>query len=111
MRDDQHGLAASFEFRQQLRVEDVFEVGVLIGGPLVEKVECAVLKIRGQQSEAFALALGNGGGRKAPILHFDLVVQVQLIEIFLRLRVQFRPLEAEQVFEQIKISEHRGEEL
>src|SRR4051794_7755652 len=42
---DEHGFAASFELGQQLSVEDVLEVRVLIGGPLVEKVERTVFKI------------------------------------------------------------------
>src|SRR5882724_8296952 len=48
----EHGLAARFEFGEQLHVEKFLEERVLIGRPLVEDVERPVLEIRGEQREA-----------------------------------------------------------
>src|SRR5215207_4266859 len=86
--DDDHGLAARFQLRQQLVVEDVFEERVLIRRPLVENVDGAILKIGREQREAFALALRQLGRRELPVLDLDLVLKVKLRDVLARLRVE-----------------------
>ena len=49
MSDDEHGLAFGFQLGQQLIVKNLFEVGVLVGSPLIENVDRAVFRIDGQK--------------------------------------------------------------
>src|SRR5262245_4200942 len=55
--DGDHGLGLAAQFRQQLAVEVVLELGVLIGGPLVEQEDLGVVDVALDEREALALAL------------------------------------------------------
>ena len=88
--DDQDGFAAGFQFRQQLGVEDIFEVRILIGSPFIEQVERPILQVSGEQSEPFALALRDRGGGKAPFRICTLWLEVKLLEVLRGLGVEAR---------------------
>src|SRR5215213_5467059 len=55
--DDDDGLAAAPQLGQEPVVEDLLEVRVLVGGPLVEEVDGAVFEVGREQGEALALPL------------------------------------------------------
>src|SRR5208337_2806324 len=76
-----------------------------------EKIERAVFEIGGQQREAFALALGDGGGREDAVLDFDFAMQMELLEVLAGLGVEVGAAQAEQIIEQVKIGEDSREEL
>src|SRR6185436_5109918 len=109
--DHQDGLAARLELRQDLLVEDLLEHRVLVRGPFVEQVDRPVLQIGGEQGEPLALPLGEVDGRQLSVLDPDLAVELELVQVTLRLLVELRPLQAEQAVEQVEVREHRGEAL
>ena len=59
MRDDDDGLAFRFERRQELIIENIFELRILVCGPFVEDIYRTIFKISDQQRETFALIHGQ----------------------------------------------------
>src|SRR5829696_4251512 len=57
--DDDAGLPPPLEVRQNLRVKDLLEDRVLVGSPLIEQTDRAVLQVRGEEGQALALPLGK----------------------------------------------------
>src|SRR5207249_11615828 len=68
-------------------------------------------QISRQERQPLALALGNSGRREHAVIDLDLMVQMQALEVFLGPAIDVAVLEAEQVVEQIKISEHGRKKL
>src|SRR5437016_6030884 len=87
---DLEQMAARLEFGQQLRIKDFLELRVLVRGPLVEQVKRPVLEIRGQQREPFALALRQFDRGQPPVPDLDLVIEMKLRQVTMRLAVQGR---------------------
>src|SRR5260370_42147020 len=77
----------------------------------MEEIKRPVLQIRGEQRQALALPLRKRGGGKRAVPNFDFVVQVQLDEVVLRLPVEVRVFQAQQVFEDEEVRKHGGEML
>src|SRR6202158_3650987 len=110
--DHQHRLALRLEPRQQAAVEDLLEVGILVGRPLVEQAERPVLEVDREQGEALALALRERGRRQPPAGDLHLVLELQLAQVAPRPLVEIaagpRPGE---LVEEMEVEEHRGEVL
>src|SRR6202035_3536545 len=83
--DDDDGLAARLQIGKDMVVKDFLELGVLVRGPFVEKIERAIFQVSREQGETLALALREVNGGKFAVLDPDLVVEVKFGEIFLRL--------------------------
>src|ERR1041385_6751078 len=109
--DDNDGLALRLQLRQQLIVEDLLEQWILIGGPLVKKIDSAVFQISRQQCQPFALSLRKVERGECAVLNFDLVRQLQLRDVFTRTLIEFRTFKSEQTLEQVKVREHHREVL
>jgi len=57
MGNDEDRFARRFHAWQQLKIEDVLKSRILIGGPFIEQTKGAVLQVRSNQRESFALAV------------------------------------------------------
>ncbi|MGF1568689.1 MAG: hypothetical protein ACFCVD_11575 [Nodosilinea sp.] len=58
----------------------------MISGPLVKQIDGAIFQIGGQQGEAFALPLGEVGGRQFPGPQVNFVVELKGGEVGVGLR-------------------------
>jgi len=100
MSDDQHGLAAGLQFRQQLCIKNFLEQRVSGRRP-IRRTD----KTIGPQDKAVNNASrlrwpGTAPGSRGRRLLFHLVVEVQLLQIIVRLRVESRIAQADQAVKQ-----------
>src|SRR5512140_3540194 len=111
MADDQNGLVPSFQSRQKLRVKDVLEVRVLISSPFIEHIDRAIFKIGSEKRETLTLILRKICGREFALLDLDLVGELQLLQVFPGLLIEFRAKKAQKLVEEEEIREYGGEVL
>src|SRR5262249_23830411 len=86
------------------------EQRILIGGPLIEDINGAVLKIAGEESQSLPLTLRQIDRRESTILNAKLVVQLKPAQVFLRPGVR-REVNSKQTVKNVEIREDRGEML
>ncbi len=109
MGDDDDGLAAAAQVRQELAIKDVLVLRVLVRGPFVEDKDGTILEIRGDERQALALALRQIGRRELLAAHLDLAVHLQQLQVVARGRFEVGGIQAQELAEQMAIGEHHRE--
>src|SRR5687768_14426555 len=103
MADDQDGLAPRLEIRQESPVEDLLELRVLVGCPLVEDVDGTVFQVGRQKRKALALAAGEVESGELAVVDGYLAGELKVYQVAPRPGVQVRPFNAEQLVEEVEL--------
>ena len=92
-------------------IKNLFELRVLIRRPFIENVYRTIFEIGDQQRKTLALSLRKGGSREMPVLNLNFTIQLKLNQIVEGFRIQFRTIDAEEIFKQVEIGKDDGKML
>src|SRR5581483_8587048 len=103
MRHHDHSFPPAFQVRQQLRVKDPAEGGILVGRPLVQYVDGPVFQVSRQQGQPPPLPLRKRRSRQRAALDPHFVRELQRRQVLPRLSIHLAPAQSKQQDEQIEI--------
>src|SRR5438270_13958653 len=79
---DKHSFVSGCEVRQQIHVEEIFEIRVLVRRPFVEYVNRTVFQKSCKQRQSLALSLRQVGCRELAFFYLNFVRQLKPFELF-----------------------------